>query len=88
MCVGRCACEGDVSAGTILPSQGATGAEKGRHRSGSVNSHSRLSHVERWDLLHDLGGDYLVKRDAAKMAAKLARRIKDLGFDVQYRAAA
>ena len=36
----------------------------------------------------DLGSDYLVKRDAAKTAARLARRIKDLGFDVQYRAAA
>ena len=36
----------------------------------------------------DLGSDYLVKRDVAKTAAKLARRIKDLGFDVQYRAAA
>jgi transposase len=36
----------------------------------------------------DLGADYLVKRDAARTVAKLARRIKDLGFDVQYRATA
>jgi transposase len=36
----------------------------------------------------DLGADYLVKRDAAGTVAKLARRIKDLGFDVQYRATA
>jgi hypothetical protein len=28
----------------------------------------------------DLGGDYLVKRDAAKTDAKLARRIKDLAI--------
>jgi transposase len=36
----------------------------------------------------DLGADYLVKRDAARTVAKLAGRIKDLGFDVQYRATA
>ena len=36
----------------------------------------------------DLGADYLVKRDAATTVAKLARRIKDLGYDVQYQAAA
>jgi transposase len=36
----------------------------------------------------DLGADYLVKRDPARTVAKLARRIKDLGFEVQYRATA
>ena len=36
----------------------------------------------------DLGANYLVKRDAAGTVAKLARRIKDLGYDVQYQAAA
>ena len=34
----------------------------------------------------ELGADYLVKSDAATTVAKLARRIKDLGFDVQYQA--
>jgi hypothetical protein len=37
---------------------------------------------------HDLGADFLVKRDKARIAAKLASRIKDLGFDVHYEAAA
>jgi hypothetical protein len=32
--------------------------------------------------------DYLVKRDASRTVAKLARRIKDLGFEVHYRATA
>jgi transposase len=36
----------------------------------------------------DLGADHLIKRDAAKTAAKLAKRIKDLGYEVQYQAAA
>jgi transposase len=36
----------------------------------------------------DLGANYLVKRDAAGTVAKLARRIKELGYDVQYQAAA
>ena len=36
----------------------------------------------------DLGADYLVKRDTARTVAKLASRIKDLGYDVQYRATA
>jgi transposase len=36
----------------------------------------------------DLGADHLVKRDAAATVAKLARRIKDLGYEVQYQAAA
>jgi hypothetical protein len=36
----------------------------------------------------DLGADHLIKRDAAATVAKLARRIKDLGYDVQYKAAA
>jgi transposase len=35
----------------------------------------------------DLGADHLVKHDAAKTAAKLAKRIKDLGYEVQYQAA-
>jgi hypothetical protein len=38
-------------------------------------------------LSQDLGADHLAKRDAATVA-KLARRIKDLGYEVQYRAAA
>jgi transposase len=37
---------------------------------------------------HDLGPDHFVKRDPARIAAKLAQRIKDLGYDVQYSAAA
>lgn len=36
----------------------------------------------------DLGADYLVQRDAAKVVAKLAQRIKDLGYDIHYQAAA
>ncbi|MGD0026945.1 MAG: hypothetical protein ABSC37_20385 [Xanthobacteraceae bacterium] len=36
----------------------------------------------------DLGADFLGKRDAARTVAKLARRIKALGYDVQYHAAA
>jgi transposase len=36
----------------------------------------------------DLGADYLVRSDAARTVARLARRIKDLGFDVQYQATA
>jgi transposase len=36
----------------------------------------------------DLGPDYFVKRDPARIAAKLAQRIKDLGYEVQYSAAA
>ena len=36
----------------------------------------------------DLGDNHLVKRDAAATVAKLARRIKDLGYDVQYQAVA
>jgi transposase len=36
----------------------------------------------------DLGANHLVKRDAAKTVARLARRIKDLGYDVHHQAAA
>jgi transposase len=36
----------------------------------------------------DLGADHLAKRDAVKTVAKLAKRIKELGYDVQYQAAA
>jgi transposase len=36
----------------------------------------------------DLGPDYFVKRDPTRIAAKLTQRIKDLGYDVQYSAAA
>jgi transposase len=36
----------------------------------------------------DLGPDYFVKRDPARIAAKLAQRIKELGYEVQYSAAA
>ena len=37
---------------------------------------------------HDLGPDHVFKRDTARTVARLARRIKDLGYDVHYRAAA
>jgi len=33
----------------------------------------------------DLSPDYLIKRDATRTVAKLARRIKDLEFEVEYR---
>jgi len=36
----------------------------------------------------DLGADYLVKRDKARIAARLAKRIKDLGYDVSFTATA
>jgi transposase len=36
----------------------------------------------------DLGADHLVKRDKARIAARLAKRIKDLGYDVSFTAAA
>ena len=37
---------------------------------------------------HDLGPNFLVKRDKARIAARLANRIKDLGYDVSFTAAA
>jgi hypothetical protein len=37
---------------------------------------------------HDLGADFLVKRDKARIAARLANRIKDLGYVVSFDAAA
>jgi len=36
----------------------------------------------------DLGADYLVRRDKARIAARLAKRIKDLGYDVSFTATA
>ena len=36
----------------------------------------------------DLGGDYFTRRDKAKVAQRLARRLKDLGYDVELRVAA
>lgn len=36
----------------------------------------------------DLGADHLDRRDKAKLARRLARRIQDLGYDVQFTAAA
>ena len=36
----------------------------------------------------DLGGDYFTRRDKAKVAQRLARRLKDLGYDVELRPAA
>jgi transposase len=36
----------------------------------------------------DLGGDYFTQRDKAKVAQRLARRLKDLGYDVELRPAA
>jgi transposase len=36
----------------------------------------------------DLGADYLVRRDKTRIAARLAKRIKDLGYDVSFTATA
>jgi transposase len=36
----------------------------------------------------DLGADFLVKRDKARIATKLANRIKDLGYQVSFTTAA
>jgi transposase len=36
----------------------------------------------------DLGGDYFTHRDKLKVAQRLARRLKDLGYEVELRAAA
>jgi len=36
----------------------------------------------------DLGGDFFVKHDKARIATKLANRIKDLGYQVSFTPAA
>jgi hypothetical protein len=36
----------------------------------------------------DLGADFLVRRDKARIATKLANRIKDVGCDVSFTPAA
>ena len=36
----------------------------------------------------DLGADFVVKRDKARIATKLANRIKELGYDVSFTPAA
>ncbi len=36
----------------------------------------------------DLGPDFFVKRDKARIATKLVERIKDLGYDVSFTPAA
>jgi transposase len=36
----------------------------------------------------DLGADFLVKRDKARAAERLAKRIKELGYDVRLTATA
>jgi len=36
----------------------------------------------------DLGADFLVKRNKARVAAKLAKRLKDLGYEVSFTATA
>jgi transposase len=53
MCLGRCACKGNVSASAVLPSQGATGPQKSGHRRGGLYPDSRLPHAER---RHPLSG--------------------------------
>lgn len=46
-------------------------------------------HMLKDGTLHqDLGTDFLVKRDKARIAARLAKRIRDLGYDVSFAAAA
>jgi len=37
---------------------------------------------------HDLGPDYFVRRDSARVAERLARRIRELGYEVQIQKAA
>jgi transposase len=37
---------------------------------------------------HDLGPAHLTRRDSARVAARLARRIRELGYEVEIRAAA
>jgi hypothetical protein len=39
-------------------------------------------------LYRDLGGDYFTQRDKLKVAQRLARRLKDLGYEVELRATA
>ena len=88
MCLGRCACEGNISAGAVLPSQGAAGPKKAAIAVAASILTAVYHMLKDGTFYQDLGADYLVKRDPARTVAKLARRIKDLGFDVQYRATA
>jgi hypothetical protein len=37
---------------------------------------------------HDLGADHFTRRDSGRVAERLARRIRDLGYDVQIHKAA
>jgi transposase len=88
MCLGRCACKGNVSVSAVLPSQGATGPKKAAIAVAASILTAAYHMLKDGTLYQDLGPDYLVKRDASRTVVKLARRIKDLGFEVHYRATA
>ena len=74
-CLGGCTCQRNISASAVLPV--------------AASILTAVYHMlKQGTVYRDLGADYLVKRDAAGTVAKLARRIKDLGYEVQYQAAA
>ncbi len=87
MRVGRVAIKRNLPASAVFPPQGTPRPQEGRDRSRGLDPavyHVLKNHAP----YQDLGPDYFVKRDPARIAAKLAQCIKELGYEVQYSAAA
>ena len=90
--LGQCAWATTRSRGTYLHAQyHRLKARRGAKRAVVAVAASILTAA--YDILRDavayrdLGGDYFSRRDKVKVAQRLARRLKDLGYEVELRTA-
>src|ERR1700758_232337 len=87
-CVGRSAQEEQLFPGPIPPSQSAPRRQEGSDRGCRVDPDNRLSLLRDGTCYQDLGPEYFTRRNPAQAAARLANRIRNLGYHVEIRAAA
>jgi transposase len=88
MWLGRSTHQGYLLSSTVLPPQSSTRTQKAAIAVAASLLTAAYHMLKNGTFHQDLGADFLVKRDKARIVTKLASRIKDLGYDVSFTPAA
>ena len=84
-CLGCIPQEKQLLSGSVPSAQGAVRTEKGCCWRGGLDPNYRYHMLADGTCYQDLGADHFARRDPARNAAKLAARIRNLGFNVEIR---
>jgi transposase len=88
MCLGRSTFQGDPYQAQFFRLKARRGPKKAAIAVAASLLTAAYHMLKNGTFHQDLGGDFFVKHDKARIATKLANRIKDLGYQVSFTPAA